>query len=266
MSVQVCTLNEEKNIGPCIDAILANDPQDVLVIDGGSSDCTVDVARGKGVRVIEAGRIGLAAQRRLGFLTSTSPYTAFVDADDRLEEGWLATMLTEAEAGGYAALQSLLRVKDQHSWWAAAWNEYFSAAITPSADTIIVGRPALIRTEALLRLPAPSNMVVEDTEMSRQFVLLGLRMGIGTAVSYRLCPTSRSENWEKWRGYGRGYRQFVHKYPSRRKAIAKHMLFTVPVTRSLPAVRRGKVSQALFGAMMSGNFIAGWLQGNPDES
>ena len=237
-----------------------NDPEDVLVVDGGSTDETVDIARRKGVRVIEAGPVGLAAQRRIGYRTSPSSYTAFVDADDRLEPDWLPTMLSELQAGNYSALQSLLRVPSSASWWSAAWNRYFMSAITSRADTIMVGRPALFETKALLVLPEPSENVVEDTEMSRQFVLSGLRMGIGTAVSFRICPTTNAENFRKWRGYGRGYRQFVRQFPERKAAMLKHMTITVPVSRTLPSVVRGHVSQPLFGFMMSTNMVVGWVQ------
>ena len=41
VSVQICTLNEEANIGACIKAVLANDPEEIVVIDGGSTDQTV---------------------------------------------------------------------------------------------------------------------------------------------------------------------------------------------------------------------------------
>ena len=259
VSVQVCTLNEESNIGACLDSILANDPEDVVVVDGGSSDGTTRIALERGVRVIEAGPIGLAAQRREGVMTSHSQYTAFVDADDRLEPNWLETMISDLESGGYAALQSLLRVPPSGSWWSQAWDRYFRSAIAPCPDVIMVGRPALFKTSALLALPQTSGMVIEDTEMSQHFVLLGLRMGIGSAISWRLCPTQIGENFAKWSGYGRGYRQFVHQFPERRKAIAKHILYTVPVGRTMPSVLRGHLSQPLFGVMMSANMVRGWI-------
>jgi glycosyltransferase involved in cell wall biosynthesis len=266
VSVQICTLDEEDNIGACLESVLAAEPEDVVVIDGGSTDRTVAIAVELGVRVIEAGRIGLGRQRRLGYLKSPSRYTAFVDADDRLEPDWLAVLVGELEAGGYSALQSLLRVRDDGTWWSRRWNDYFRETIAPAADTIMVGRPALYVSAALQELPEPSGMVIEDTEMSRWFERHGHRQGIGTAVSYRLCPNGREENWLKWRGYGRGYRQFVEQNPDRRQAILRHMLVTVPIERTWRPVLRGHLSQPLFGAMMTGNYLAGWLAEGRDRA
>jgi glycosyltransferase involved in cell wall biosynthesis len=58
VSVQICTLNEERNIGDCLAAVIANDPEEIVVIDGGSTDATVSIAEGLGARVISPGRLG----------------------------------------------------------------------------------------------------------------------------------------------------------------------------------------------------------------
>ena len=50
VSVQICTLNEAANIGPCLESVWANDPAEVIVIDGGSSDRTVGIAESMGAR------------------------------------------------------------------------------------------------------------------------------------------------------------------------------------------------------------------------
>lgn len=256
--MQICTLNEAGNIADCLETVLRNEPDDIVVIDGGSTDGTLDIVREAGVRMIEAGPIGLARQRRLGYLDSPLPLTAFVDADDRLEEGWLATMVKELEGGDYAALQSLLRVPPPHDFWTGGWDAYFRQTVRPTADTIMVGRPALYRTEALRGIRDEPGMIIEDTEMSRDFERRGLRQGIGTAVSFRHCPTGTTENLAKWRGYGRGYRQFVESHPDRLGPILAHMLWTIPIRRSIGPVLGGRPSQAAFGVLMGVSALTGF--------
>ena len=260
VSAQICTLNEAANISACIEAVRRTEPEDIVVIDGGSTDGTPEIARAAGARVIEAGPIGLARQRRVGYLDSPCQFTAFVDADDRLEPSWLSIMVHELEAGGYSALQSLLRVPAPRDFWTSGWDNYFQETLRPVADTIMVGRPALYRTSDLLGIATEPSMIVEDTEMSRDFQLRGLRQGIGSAVSYRLCPTDAGENLAKWRGYGRGYRQFVAANPDRARAILKHMAWTVPVERSIGPFLRGHWRQPAFGALMGISEIVGYVQ------
>ena len=84
VSVQVITLNEGHNIRGALAAILDNNPGEVVVIDGGSTDATVAIAREMGARVLEPGRLGRGSSRRIGYFETHLPYIAFIDADDRI--------------------------------------------------------------------------------------------------------------------------------------------------------------------------------------
>lgn len=256
--MQICTLNEEANIGPCLETVRANAPEEILVIDGGSTDRTVEIAESFGARVLAPGRLGLGPSRQLGYMSTTSKYSAFVDADDRLGPDWLTTMVSELEAGGYAALQSSLRAVDEGTFWSSGWNEYFIESVRPTADTNMIGRPALFVTTELQRDETELTSLDEDTHLSRRFELRGLRQGVGTAVAYRHVEQTASENFQKWKSYGRGYRGFVAEHPERRAAILKHMLWTVPVARSIRPVARGRVTQLAFGLLMSAQILRGW--------
>lgn len=260
VSVQICTLNEETNIGECLESVLVNDPGEIVVIDGGSADRTVAIAESFGARVMAPGRLGLGPSRQLGWRSTQCPYVAFVDADDRLSPTWLATMLEELQAGGYAALQSSLRAIETGSWWTAGWNQYFRESVKPTADTSMVGRPALFVTAELQREDDDLTSLDEDTHLSRRFELRGLRQGIGTAVAYRHVEETWQENVAKWNSYGRGYRGFVAEHPDRRNAILRHMLWTIPIARSAGPVMRGAWRQPAFGAVMAGSILQGWFR------
>lgn len=259
VSVQICTLNEEQNIGECLEAVLANDPEEVLIIDGGSRDATVQIADSLGARVLSAGRLGLGPSRQLGYRSTSSRYSAFIDADDRIGSEWISTMLAEMDSGGYAALQSSLRAVDTGTWWSRGWNQYFIESVRPTADTTMVGRPAMFLTSALRMVDEDLISLDEDTHLSKRFEDLGLRQGIGSAVAYRYVEETRDENFRKWQSYGRGYRGFVAEHPERRSALLRHMAFTVPIARSWRPVLRGHIDQPAFAAVMAANILKGWF-------
>ena len=258
VSVQICTLNEEENIGSCLESVQANDPAEIIVIDGGSSDATVSIAQSFGARVLTPGRLGLGPSRQLGYRATACEFSAFVDADDRLSRDWISTMVLELEAGGYSALQSSLRAEPEGSWWDRGWDEYFQESVVPTSDTSMVGRPALFRTMDLLRVTQELTSLDEDTHLSRAFEEMGLRQGIGHAVAYRRVERTWHENSAKWRSYGRGYRGFVQAHPERRRAIQRHIWVTIPLVRGFRPVLRGHPAQPAFAFLMAYSIIAGW--------
>lgn len=260
VSVQICTLNEANNIAQCLEMVWANRPTEVIVIDGGSTDRTVEIARSSGARVLTPGHLGLGPSRQLGYQSTACTYSAFVDADDRLAPTWITTMVDELESGGYSALQSTLRALPEGSWWDRGWDVYFQESVIPTEDTTMVGRPAIFRTTDLQSVTEGLTSLDEDTHLSRIFEERGMRQGIGTAVAFRRVERTWSENAAKWRSYGRGYRGFVNAHPERRAALMKHMLITIPFVRGFRPIARGHIAQPIFAAFMAASIIKGWTQ------
>ena len=90
----VPTLNEERSIGHVLDSFAASvreaNPRlfpdhpvvwDVIVVDGRSTDRTVEIARSKGVPVLMEPRPGYGRAYRSGFEAATGEYVATLDGD-----------------------------------------------------------------------------------------------------------------------------------------------------------------------------------------
>jgi glycosyltransferase involved in cell wall biosynthesis len=84
VSVLILTLNEEINIGECIDSCRWSD--DLVVFDSCSSDRTREIALAKGARVFQRPFDNYAAQRNAALATVTyaHPWVLMVDADERV--------------------------------------------------------------------------------------------------------------------------------------------------------------------------------------
>ena len=93
VSVVVVARNEERNIGPCLESVLAQDyPHDqyeVIVVDGGSTDRTAEIARRHPVTVVVSDRAVIGYQRNLGVRQARGRYVAFTDADCVADREWL---------------------------------------------------------------------------------------------------------------------------------------------------------------------------------
>ncbi|MDQ2924841.1 MAG: glycosyltransferase family 2 protein, partial [Acidobacteriota bacterium] len=76
------TLNEEHNLPRTLASVQWAD--EIIVVDSGSTDCTVEIARSFGARVIERPWPGFAAQKNFAIAQCTGTWILALDADEEL--------------------------------------------------------------------------------------------------------------------------------------------------------------------------------------
>ena len=93
LAVVIPTLNEERTIGACLEAVGKPDGVEVVVADGGSIDRTCELASAAGARVVK-GASGRGPQLNLGARSAAAQRLLFLHADCRLPNGWLPALQT----------------------------------------------------------------------------------------------------------------------------------------------------------------------------
>jgi glycosyltransferase involved in cell wall biosynthesis len=244
ISVTICTYNEAKDIADCLAKVFANNAAEVIVIDGGSTDDTVTIARAMGARVIELGVKGLSSQRQAGIDAATQPYIAVIDGDDHLDPNFLTTLLKEATLYNYDALLGRELAFEPITYWEKAMGSAnFGITFTEKpVDTNMVGRPALYRSEALRHCGFDrffDGVGDEDTDLSIRMELAGFRQGIGTGLTRRQQTTNFRGIVKKFVKYGRGDARIIYKYPFKTKNLLFHLAIRYPIIRGFRAFTRG---------------------------
>lgn len=89
LSVVIPTLNEAGQIAETLSALARSSNVEIIVVDGGSTDATVAVARAAGVRVLEA-RPPRSIQMNAGAAAAGGDLLLFLHADTRLPAGFEA--------------------------------------------------------------------------------------------------------------------------------------------------------------------------------
>ncbi len=82
LSVALITHNEEKNLGRTLASVRWAD--EIIVVDSGSTDDTVKIARSFGATVIERSWPGFAAQKNFALGQCTGTWVLSLDADEEL--------------------------------------------------------------------------------------------------------------------------------------------------------------------------------------
>ena len=85
LSVVIPSLNACRTIGPCLEAVSQAD--ELVVVDGGSSDDTVTIAEKLNARIVRTSR-GRGVQLHTGALAARGDWLLFLHADTILASGW----------------------------------------------------------------------------------------------------------------------------------------------------------------------------------
>lgn len=110
LSVIVPALNEQATVGLLLsDLGRLETPHEVIVVDGGSTDFTVEVSRVAGARVIVSAK-GRGVQLRAGAEAGRAPLLLFIHADVRLDDSALAVLDEVAVARPPCAMAFRLRI------------------------------------------------------------------------------------------------------------------------------------------------------------
>lgn len=121
LSAIVIAKNEAANITDCLDSLAFCD--EIVVIDGGSSDDTTALAKAKGARVVSAPDWrGYGPQKNLALSQAHGDWVLSVDADERVTAALareIENAITEATADGYKMprLSSFCGREMRHSGW-----------------------------------------------------------------------------------------------------------------------------------------------------
>ena len=110
ISVIIPTLNEESCLGDCLSSVMAIQDVEVVIVDGGSTDKTVEMAKGYGVKVLR-GPKGRALQMNLGATHASGDILVFLHADTRLPECWANHVRHELDRPNTAAGAFGLRIE-----------------------------------------------------------------------------------------------------------------------------------------------------------
>lgn len=120
LSAIVITRNEARNIAACLESVAFCDER--IVVDGGSGDDTVTVARGAGAQVVERAFDGFGPQKNFALSLANGDWVLSIDADERVTEALKDEILRAVAAGdrpGYEMprLSTFCGREMRHSGW-----------------------------------------------------------------------------------------------------------------------------------------------------
>jgi len=159
VSVVIPAYNEEKFIGKTLRSVARQDYPgkfEVILVDNGSSDNTVAIARKFGAKIVYEPRRGVQFARQKGFEAAKGEFIASTDADNILPKNWLSRLVGELIADKEAVAVGGWFYHKKGSLFAKTIINYFSIlAILLYTfifrQKILIGQNFIVKKDAFIK-------------------------------------------------------------------------------------------------------------------
>ena len=118
VSVVICTKNSESTLKKTLESIKLTKPLEIIIIDGGSTDQTLDIARMFTKRIYYDKGRGLGYARYLGVKLSRGDYVAYIDSDVVIPSpDFFKQLLEEMISNCWIGIHAQIKTLSAKNYW-----------------------------------------------------------------------------------------------------------------------------------------------------
>lgn len=230
LSVIIPVRNAEHLIEDCLSSIVRAEPREIIIVDGLSTDKTLDIARHYPVQILSDEGRGLPVARMMGIRAAQSTSVALIDVDIVMKDGDLAALFKEFVDGHYHALQAGLHSVAGEGYWGKALVNHHRQGLSknwPGVMATIFDKQVLLTHEFDERF-----LSGEDIELRWRLRSAKLNVGVSkrTVVIHRYDDTFEFAK-DQFLADGKGLGRMVCKY----RLNATHLL-GIPLAGSIRGI------------------------------
>ena len=183
VSVIIPTLNEEKMIGKCLESLAGScyplDAFEVILVDNGSTDCTLEIAQSFSTRlrltILQQPGVNISTLRNLGANVAQGRLLAFLDADCSIPKDWFENAASNLASDSAGVIGGNITIPEDSGWVARTW---FQEAYAP-----VDGEVAYVPS---------GNMLMKKSTFTQ---IGGFNETINTSEDCELCSRARGEGF-----------------------------------------------------------------------
>jgi glycosyltransferase involved in cell wall biosynthesis len=170
VSVIIPTLNEEKMIGKCLESLAEScypsDRFEVILVDNGSTDHTLEIARSFSTRlrvtILERPGVNISGLRNQGAAASKGEVLAFLDADCSVPANWIENAIFHLAGEQAGIIGGDYEVPKASRWVARVW---FEVGYAPKdGDVTFVPSGNMLMMSSTFRQIGGFNQAIKTSE------------------------------------------------------------------------------------------------------
>ncbi len=211
VTVIVPVRNAESMADDCLASIFRANPREVIVVDGNSTDGTLEIIGKYPAKVLSDNGRGVPAARMLGIEAATSDVVVLIDVDIVLPDGALEALYAEYTDGGYDALQAGLESISGPGYWGRALATHHNRGRSKNWPGVMA---TFFRRQILLDYRFDERFRSgEDIELRWRLEKANLKVGVSrkTIVKHRFGDTyevALDQFTQDGKGIGRMYAKY----------------------------------------------------------
>lgn len=185
-SIIIPAFNEAPNIQRCIESVKGNRDKEfrfeIIVVDNGSIDRTVEIAKALKVKVIEnrdGQRKSISELRNIGARVSRGHIFSFLDADIVVPDNWLKKANEHFSRGFNGAMGFIQNIPAGSGWVGTIWNERFNFKVSKVIDVdFLSGRNIFINRHVFEKITGFNENLItgEDKDFTLRVLSAGFRV------------------------------------------------------------------------------------------
>jgi glycosyltransferase involved in cell wall biosynthesis len=216
VSVAVCVRNSASLLEACLLALKNETPEcEVVVIDGNSSDNSVEIAKRYTANVFSDEGKGLAHARQMGIDKSSGKYVAFISPDNHATRQLLWDMKKVLENNPkVAAVVPQTQMLEPKNYWERATKYIFDYLINTTGKVDVVGTPCMYPREIVTRIRYDDDITggCDDTDMSLRLKAAGYELEMIETPNFENNDLDFMNFVSRHKFYGKGDAEFYNKY------------------------------------------------------
>ena len=177
-SVVICNKNSLNYLKKSIPVLKKNKLKEILVIDGCSSDGSIEYLKKERIKIFSDNGNGLSYSRKLGSKISKGKYIFFAGPDDICDRNFFKNLFVNFVFEKYHAATILIKIKKTKTYWDNCLNFWFKN-IRRKGPSKVIGTPTLFYKNVFKKVEYKKNSIgCDDTSISDQLIQKGFKIGV----------------------------------------------------------------------------------------
>lgn len=206
VSVIICTKNVESFILDCVKSVILNNPYEIIIVDGESTDKTLDRIKKYDVKVFSDKGNGLSYARRVGVNNSSADFILFIGPDNILKKGFIDKFVQLMLDWNFDASTARTRVNNPIGYWDKGLDVRWRLLTGKPGNRKVIGTPGMYKRSCFNKINFSKKDFgpCDDTVFSKRMLDQGLNIGSVPITLYDQNGTTFFSLWNRFKWYGLG--------------------------------------------------------------